>query len=312
MDSFTDQELRDAVKTWMPDCLAAASAAAGAAILKNGRGGFHWPVLLGKPREKAVLRRLLTGRRDPSPIQASSRFLVLPLAKSRKSIGALLLVKAGERAFSPSQARAAADAARWAGRQLDLWTRIAALQKNYLNTIFVLLKTIEGKDPFMAGHSNRVAEYCRKAGMSLGLSAAKMRALAWAAFFHDIGKVGIVDTILQKKEKLDAEEMAIVREHPVIGQRILQDLEPLREAALAVRAHHERWDGGGYPDGLRGRKIPLLGRLLSLAEVFDTITSRTPYHPVRPVEVAAAELRKCKGTQFDPGLVDPFLEAVLL
>jgi HD-GYP domain-containing protein (c-di-GMP phosphodiesterase class II) len=171
---------------------------------------------------------------------------------------------------------------------------------------------MEGKDFFARGHSDRVAEYSRKAGQAIGLDRTNLRHLSWAALLHDIGKVGIVDAILQKKDRLTDEEMAIVREHPVIGQRILQDLDQLRRAAVFVRGHHERWDGTGYPDGLRGREIPLPARILALAECFDTITSHTPYKLGRSVELAAQELRQEKGRMFDPDLVDPFLEAVIL
>jgi putative nucleotidyltransferase with HDIG domain len=171
---------------------------------------------------------------------------------------------------------------------------------------------MEEKDFFSRGHSARVAEYSRKAGLAIGLPEKDLEILRWAALLHDIGKVGIVDAILQKPGQLTPEEMAIVREHPIIGQRIVQDLDALHEAAAIIRGHHERYDGKGYPDSLRGRKIPLLARILALAETFDTITSHTPYRLGRPVEVAAIELRKEKGSQFDPDLVDPFLEAILL
>jgi hypothetical protein len=236
---------------------------------------------------------------------------VVPLRQDGKVVGFLVLAGPGSSAAKPPAAALLAAVARSTARQLDLLRRQDRLQRNYLNTILVLLRTMESKDPLARGHSDRVAEYCLKAGRALGLARRDLTTLSWAALFHDIGKVGIVDAILQKKESLTPAEMTIVREHPVIGQRIVQDLDALGDAAHVIRHHHERWDGRGYPDALKGEEIPLLARILGLAEVFDTIVSPTPYKGAQPVEEAAIALRQGKGKSFDPELVDTFLEAIL-
>lgn len=161
------------------------------------------------------------------------------------------------------------------------------------------------------GHTDRVVALTTRLGRSVGLDDEALQALQWGAYLHDIGKIAISDAILLKPARLTAEEYEAVKAHALIGHRMLADQAFLpREARDVVRHHHERWDGTGYPDGLRGAAIPLGARLFAFADVFDALTSDRPYKEVWPVERAVDEIRAGAGSHFDPELVEPFVALV--
>jgi HD-GYP domain-containing protein (c-di-GMP phosphodiesterase class II) len=145
----------------------------------------------------------------------------------------------------------------------------------------------------------------------LGLKPAEVRTIRYAALLHDIGKIGIRTEILLKPGKLTAEEFAEMKQHTLIGQRILEPIPFFAGVHRLVRWAHERWDGGGYPDGIGGEDIPLGARIVAVADAFDAMTSQRPYSLPRPPEAALEELRRCAGTQFDPDVVEAFTAAWL-
>lgn len=174
----------------------------------------------------------------------------------------------------------------------------------------MLVRIMQAKQPNLPEHSTGVSELAVDVGRRLGMNAEQLDELARAAELHDIGKVGIPDAILDKPNSLDADEWAFIRQHPIVGERILSAAPALRPVAKIVRAHHERWDGLGYPDQLRGNEIPLAARIVAVCDAYHAITTGRCYRPARSPEVARLELLSEAGQQFDPLVVDAFLEQV--
>jgi putative nucleotidyltransferase with HDIG domain len=170
-----------------------------------------------------------------------------------------------------------------------------------------MVKTIEAKDPYTKNHSERVTAYSCLLGEKYGLTAPEMRILYYAALLHDIGKIGVPDDILKKQGKLLPEEYALIKKHPEYGAEIIRDIKFLRSASDIILHHHERWDGLGYPFGLKGDKIPLLSRVIAIADTFDAITSDRSYRKGRSFEKAFLIISEERGKQFDPILANAFL-----
>jgi putative nucleotidyltransferase with HDIG domain len=176
-------------------------------------------------------------------------------------------------------------------------------KRAYLSTITSLARTIEAKDPYTGGHTERVAEFALMLARELGFKEDELQAIEVGAVIHDIGKVGIPDRILLKPGRLDSDEFEEMRRHPEISSYILDELELPPVVRDMARNHHERFDGKGYPDGLKGSKIPLAARILSVADAFDAMTSDRPYRRALSQEVAAAEITRNAGSQFCPDVV---------
>lgn len=184
------------------------------------------------------------------------------------------------------------------------------LRNNYFSTIQALAEAIDAKDPYTHGHSARVAEYAVMMAKEAGMTLEEMESLQTAAYLHDIGKIGIPEAILTKPGCLSREEYQIIRTHPEIGARILAPVNFKGDVVPIVRHHHERVDGDGYPDRLKGRRIPYEARILAVADSFDAMTSLRAYRPPRDFESAKAELKRCAGEQFDKEVVNLFLKAI--
>ncbi len=184
---------------------------------------------------------------------------------------------------------------------------IRALERGYLDTIRCLAAAVDAKDPYTRGHSERVAALSVEIGRELGLSADTLRTLEYGGILHDIGKIGIPDAILTKRGSLTAEEMALIRDHPAIGAQIVGGVEFLKDAVPCVLSHHERWDGAGYPKGTAGAEIPLLARIVNIADTWDACTSRRPYQEPIPTDVVVAILAGLRGAQTDPAVHDALL-----
>jgi putative nucleotidyltransferase with HDIG domain len=194
-------------------------------------------------------------------------------------------------------------------RELETYDRenqrlIGALEQGYLDTIKSLASAIDAKDPSTRGHSQRVAELAVAIGRELELEPADLKVLAYGGLLHDVGKIGIPEAILHKADALAPDEMEQMREHPAIGAEILRGVEFLRAASLAVRGHHERWDGQGYPDGLAGEAIPLVARIVNAADTYDACTSQRPYQPPMAADEALEVAEQLCGKQMDPRVVE--------
>jgi putative two-component system response regulator len=183
------------------------------------------------------------------------------------------------------------------------------LQATYLATVKMLAAAIEARDPYTGGHVERVAAYAIAIGRELGWEPNRLAALELGAVLHDIGKIGVEDRILRKPGPLNPDEWEQLRQHPVIGARMLAMVPFLQGAAASARHHHERYDGQGYPDQLAGQAIPAEARVVSVADTFDAMTSARSYRAALPAETALAEIERRAGAQFDPTVVAAFLHA---
>ena len=200
------------------------------------------------------------------------------------------------------------------GRQAVLAIRnrllVEELRSLFVSTIQALVAAIEAKDPYTCGHSRRVAETARRTAQELGLSEAEQQQIHTAAIVHDVGKIGVDSAILRKKGKLDDDEWQAIRNHPERGAGIINCIPQLRDIVASVRHHHERNDGRGYPVGLHGWQIPLQAAIIAVCDSYDAMTSERPYRAALPLEDARRELVRCSGTQFEPSVVEAFLQTI--
>ena len=184
------------------------------------------------------------------------------------------------------------------------------LRRNYWETVSALARAIEARDPYTMGHSERVTDYALQLGRALDLTADQMETLRFAATLHDVGKIGLTDDIQGRGRHLDMSGEVAQRMHPLIGISILQPVEFLAPALEAVRYHHERWDGRGFSEGRGGEEIPLLARVIAVANVYDRLRTGSPGRPGLTVEEAARKLRSLGGTELNPELVEALLSAM--
>jgi len=191
-------------------------------------------------------------------------------------------------------------------RTAELDQALDSLEQAYRTTLQALTAALETRDAETHGHSERVVTFSLRLGREYGLSALSMKALEFGSLLHDIGKIGVPDAILRKPAKLTDEEWERMREHPIHGQQILRGIKFLEGAAKVVAQHHEKWDGSGYPLGLKAEDIDICARIFSVADAFDAITSDRVYRKGRPYEAAAQELDEWAGRQFDPKVVEAF------
>lgn len=245
---------------------------------------------------------LLTGHKDLAPPLETIRRLDIQgyCEKSDRFDQLLLLVESGIKAIS----------------QMNLIRKINTelketyykLEQAYMESIETLRFTVEAKDTYTRGHSDRVSEYSVLIGKKLGLSDEDINTLKVGGLFHDIGKIGVPDSILLKNAKLTDDEYSEIKNHPSIGAHILSNATIFKDALPIVKHHHERYDGNGYPGKLKGEDIPLLARIAAVADSFDAMTSRRTYRDSLDLDFVKTEIEKCKGTQFDPACADAFLD----
>ena len=184
--------------------------------------------------------------------------------------------------------------------------RSQELTRSYTATVRALSNAVEARDPYTGKHAERVAAYGIEIARSLGLSRPDAPEMELGFLLHDIGKIAVPDAILYKPGALTSEERQLMARHPTAGAEILDGIDFLQEALQVVQSHHERWDGTGYPDGLKGEEIPVAARVFAVADVFDALTTDRPYRPALPLAEARQMIVRASGTQFDPRVVTAF------
>lgn len=245
---------------------------------------------------------LLTGHKDLAPPLETIKRLDIQgyCEKSDKFDQLILLVESGIKAVAQMNLiRDIND---------ELKDTYDKLQKAYMESIETLRFTVEAKDTYTRGHSDRVSKYSILLGERLGLSEEDINTLRIGGLFHDIGKIGVPDSILLKESKLTDDEYSEIKNHPSIGSHILSNATIFQDVLPIVKHHHERYDGNGYPGKLKGEEIPYLARIAAIADSFDAMTSRRTYRDSLSLDIVKSEFEKCKGTQFDPKYTDAFLD----
>ena len=245
---------------------------------------------------------LLTGHKDLAPPLETIKRLDIQgyCEKSDKFDQLLLLIESGLKSV----------------KQMDEIKRIneeladskEQLEQAYLDMVQTLRSTVEAKDTYTRGHSDRVSEYSVLIGEKLGLSEEQIKILRIGGLFHDIGKIGIPDSILLKPDKLTDDEYSEIKNHPSIGAHILGSAKIFQDIIPIVKHHHEKYDGNGYPSRLKGEEIPYLARIAAVADTFDAMTSRRSYRDAIDLQKVKDEIKRCEGTQFDPKVADTFLD----
>lgn len=245
---------------------------------------------------------LLTGHKDLAPPLETIKRLEIQgyCEKSDKFDQLLLLIESGIKSIEQMNTIKQINT--------ELKDKNEELEKAYLDTIGILRQTVEAKDPYTRGHSDRVSEFSVLVGQKMGLDETTLHTLKIGGLFHDIGKIGIPDSILLKESKLNDEEYSQIKNHPTIGVHMLGDAEVFKNIMPMVKHHHERFDGRGYPSQLTGKDIPLIARIAAVADTFDAMTSKRTYRDALPLDVVKAEIEKCSGTQFDPEIANIFLD----
>ena len=240
---------------------------------------------------------LLTGHKDLAPPLETIRRLDIQgyCEKSDKFDQLLLLIESGIKSIE----------------QMNQIKEINQdLEKAYMESVETLRQTVEARDKYTKGHSDRVSAYSVLLGKKLGLSAQEINTLKIGGLFHDIGKIGVPDSILLKTTKLADDEYSQIKNHPSIGEHILSSATIFRDILPIVKHHHERYDGKGYPSQLKGEEIPYLARVTAVADSFDAMSSRRTYRDSLPIEKVKQELKENSGTQFDPEMAQAFIEII--
>jgi putative nucleotidyltransferase with HDIG domain len=233
---------------------------------------------------------------------------LLPIESSGQLAGVLVLADHEQHQRSDDDLQLARQLANQLGVALSNASLVEALDRLNVGTLMALARTVDAKSPWTAGHSQRVTDLASEIGRVMGLSASHLDRLARATLLHDIGKIAVPSSILNKPGRLTPEEFAVMQQHPVVGARILDPIPDYDRLIPVVLQHHERFDGSGYPAGLAGDEISLDARIVAVADVFDALTSERPYRHALDDSAALGIIMDGRGNAFDPSVVDAFLQ----
>ncbi len=250
---------------------------------------------------------------DPAPYLALGPAAIVPVRSEQETIGTLAIGRLKQdrpRPFSEAEIRLLEGVAEIGGTAIQRARLHHNLEDAYLQIVVALAGAVDARDTYTSDHSERMAHWAETVARALGCDGHEVQDIRRAARLHDIGKIGIPDSILLKPMALSEAEWAVMRRHPLIGADILMCVQRMRGVAALVRHHQERWDGTGYPDALQGDKIPVGARILAVVDAYSAIIDERPYKRARTHTEAIAELRRCAGTQFDPTIVDVFCQVV--
>jgi HD-GYP domain-containing protein (c-di-GMP phosphodiesterase class II) len=238
----------------------------------------------------------------------AKQIIAVPLQRQEEVLGCLFGIDKAAGEFDSVDSKLLNSIANESAIYLENVTLFEDVHGLMMGLLHSLTSAVDAKDAYTCGHSERVALLSRHLATQIGLTEHEIERVYMAGLLHDVGKIGVPEAVLQKPGKLTAEEFEQMKKHPEIGARILADIKQVKDILPGVLHHHERYDGKGYPFGLAGENIPLMGRILCLADCFDAMTSNRTYRKALPLEVALTEIRRCSGTQFDPGLAEAFIK----
>lgn len=279
--------------------------------LKKGEGIAGWVAENGKPLHIPDVSKdkLFSKKVDQMTGFTTHSVLAVPLKIEDKVIGVTEVVNKKKNKHFSSEDIELLEILSTAGALAIQKARLYQdLNELFISAVRAIADAIEAKDPYTRGHCERMRRFSLIIAEGLNLSEKEKKDLELSALLHDLGKIGVPDTILLKNDKPTPEEWEILKKHPVIGEEILKEIKQLKNVLPGVRYHHERYDGKGYPDGIAGENIPLMARILAVADSYDAMTSDRPYRKGLATDIAEQELIRLKGQQFDPQCIDIFLQ----
>lgn len=280
--------------------------------LKVGEGIAGWVAQQGEPLliSDAAKDSRWSRKADKESKFITKNMVCVPVKVKDKVIGALEVInKLGSETFVQQDLELLNALANTVGIAIDNANLYEEKRNTFLETAEALADAIDKRDPYTGGHTKRVTSYSLAMAKHLDLDPSEAENLKLSAILHDIGKIGVPDDVLRKKGKLTDKEFESIKKHPIFGYEIMSHIKSLKDVIPGMRYHHERPDGKGYPDRLQAGKIPLIARVIAIADTFDAMTSDRPYRKALTDAEALKEVRKCAGTQFDPMLVKTFLKA---
>ena len=278
--------------------------------LKPGQGIAGWVARRGGAMIIDDVRgdRRFNAEVDRTTGYETRTMIVVPVASKERMLGVLQAINKKEGHFTDDDLEMLETLAHQVGAAIENALLYQEQRETLLGVTMAFAEALEKRDDYTGGHTRRVCEYSMAIGRHLELPEEQLEELHLSAILHDIGKIGVPDRVLQKPGKLDPDESAEMNRHPVLGSEILEHVKSLRAMTGGVRHHHEKYDGSGYPDRKKGEEIPLMGRIIAVADAFDAMTSTRPYRTALNHESALNELASHSGKQFDPGVVDAFME----
>lgn len=280
--------------------------------LAKGQGIAGWVAEQGESiiiHDVAVDPRFFSGA-DAQSTFTTKNMICVPLKIKNRVLGVLQVINKRNDSFDDEDMECLSALANQVAIAIENANLYKELKQTFYETSQVLAETIEMRDPYTGGHTQRVMHYSLGIGRSMGLSEGEMERLKLAAILHDIGKIGIHDSILLKNDRLDPEETLIMNEHTNYGSEILGNVKKLHDIIPGVRGHHERYDGTGYPDKLKGSEIDPIARIVAVADTYDAMTTDRPYRKALSMESAIIELQKCAWKQFDGDVVEHFIRII--
>ncbi len=277
--------------------------------LAKGQGIAGWVAEKG---ESVIIHDVESDPRFFRGADAKSTFhtkniICVPVKTKDNILGVLQAINKNEGSFDDEDREGLSALANQVAIAIENANLYEELKQTFYETSQALAETIEMRDPYTGGHTQRVMHYSVGIGRAMGLSAHEMERLKLAAILHDIGKIGIRDSILLKNDRLDPDELSKMNEHTAYGSEILSNVKKLRDIIPGVRGHHEKYDGTGYPDKLKGTDIDPIARIIAVADTYDAMTTDRPYRKALSMQTAIDELKKCAGKQFDGEVVEHFI-----
>jgi putative nucleotidyltransferase with HDIG domain len=269
-------------------------------VAQNGK-----PLIINAPQKDS---RFFKGMDEKTEFRTRN-IICVPVKVKEKAIGVLEAMNKDGGGFDEEDLSLFVSLSDQVAIALDNARLHQELEEMFFQTAESLSEAIEKRDPYTGGHTQRVTAYSMATAKHLPLDPVEMKWLKISSVLHDIGKIGIDDQILRKPERLNAEEFNEIKRHTSIGAEIIDHIKQLRNIIPGIKYHHEQVDGTGYPDGLRGDRIPMIAKIVSVADTFDAMTTDRPYRRALGKEMAINELKRCSGTQFDQKVVAAFVYA---